>query len=120
MNERPIDLSTRLDPGSFRKLYPEFEHTSVEQIDRALVDASAALHPSVFGGRYAEALGLHAADEDRLLRALRRLGERGYWARVAHRLADLHDDRPAETAVLVRRWARDDDFWIRRIAILRP
>lgn len=41
-----------------------------------------------------------------------------YTDELAHRLADLHDDRPAETAVLVRRWARDDDFWIRRIAIL--
>ena len=37
---------------------------------------------------------------------------------LAHRLADLHDIRPDETAELVRRWARDDDFWIRRIAIL--
>lgn len=37
---------------------------------------------------------------------------------LAHRLADLHDARPVEAAALVRRWARDDDFWIRRIAIL--
>ena len=37
---------------------------------------------------------------------------------LAHRLADLHDARPHETAALVRRWSRDDDFWIRRIAIL--
>jgi 3-methyladenine DNA glycosylase AlkD len=37
---------------------------------------------------------------------------------LAHRLADLHDARPDETAALVRRWSRDDDFWIRRIAIL--
>ncbi len=27
-----------------------------------------------------------------------------YTDELAHRLADLHDDRPAETAVLVRRW----------------
>ena len=37
---------------------------------------------------------------------------------LAHRLADLHDVRPDETGELVRRWSRDDDFWIRRIAIL--
>src|SRR6478735_9472433 len=37
---------------------------------------------------------------------------------LAHRLADLHDVRPDETAGLARRWAGDDDFWIRRIAIL--
>ncbi len=37
---------------------------------------------------------------------------------LAHRLADAHDARPAETADLVRRWSVDDDFWIRRIAIL--
>lgn len=37
---------------------------------------------------------------------------------LAHRLADLHDARPEDTAVLARRWAEDDDFWIRRIAIL--
>ena len=37
---------------------------------------------------------------------------------LAHRLADLHDARPDETAALARRWSRDDDFWIRRIAIL--
>ncbi|GAB2837377.1 DNA alkylation repair protein [Microbacterium insulae] len=37
---------------------------------------------------------------------------------LAHRLADLHDARPTETAALVRRWACDDDLWIRRVAIL--
>ena len=37
---------------------------------------------------------------------------------LAHRLAELHDAHPAETAELVRRWARDEDFWMRRIAIL--
>ncbi len=41
-----------------------------------------------------------------------------YTDELAHRLAELHDARPAETAVLVRAWARDDDMWIRRIAIL--
>ena len=37
---------------------------------------------------------------------------------LAHRLADLHDARPASTGVLARAWAHDDDLWIRRIAIL--
>jgi len=37
---------------------------------------------------------------------------------LAHRLADLHEARPAQTASLVRAWARDPDRWIRRIAIL--
>lgn len=60
--DRPIDLSTRLDPAGFKKLYPEFEHAPVEIIDRTLVDATASLHPSVFGGRYAEAIGLFVAD----------------------------------------------------------
>jgi 3-methyladenine DNA glycosylase AlkD len=41
-----------------------------------------------------------------------------YTDELAHRLADLHDARPGETAVLARRWSIDDDFWIRRIAIL--
>lgn len=41
-----------------------------------------------------------------------------YTDELAHRLADLHEARPADTAVLVRSWARDDDLWIRRIAIL--
>lgn len=37
---------------------------------------------------------------------------------LAHRLADLHDVHPAATAALVRSWCRDEDRWIRRIAIL--
>ena len=41
-----------------------------------------------------------------------------YTDELAHRLADLHDARPRETAALARAWARDDDLWIRRIAIL--
>ena len=41
-----------------------------------------------------------------------------YTDELAHRLADLHDERPQETAELVRRWARDEDLWIRRIAII--
>lgn len=41
-----------------------------------------------------------------------------YTDELAHRLATLHDTEPAQTAELVRRWSRDEDFWIRRIAIL--
>jgi len=41
-----------------------------------------------------------------------------YTDELAHRLADLHDARPVETAALVRAWARDPDLWVRRIAIL--
>jgi 3-methyladenine DNA glycosylase AlkD len=37
---------------------------------------------------------------------------------TAHRIADLHDAHPAETAVVVRRWSRSDDMWLRRLAIL--
>lgn len=41
-----------------------------------------------------------------------------YTDELTHRLADLHDARPSETAALARKWARDDELWIRRIAIL--
>ncbi|GAB4013069.1 DNA alkylation repair protein [Nocardioides ultimimeridianus] len=37
---------------------------------------------------------------------------------LAHRVAALHDAHPVATAVLVRRWAVDDDLWIRRLAII--
>jgi 3-methyladenine DNA glycosylase AlkD len=37
---------------------------------------------------------------------------------VAHRLADLLDAHPAELAVELRVWADDEDFWIRRVAII--
>ena len=37
---------------------------------------------------------------------------------VAHRLAELLDAHPAETAALLRRWTTDDDLWIRRVAII--
>lgn len=41
-----------------------------------------------------------------------------YTDELAHRLADRHDADPDATGALVRRWATDDDFWMRRIAIL--
>ncbi|GAA2014640.1 DNA alkylation repair protein [Microbacterium ulmi] len=37
---------------------------------------------------------------------------------LAHRLADLHDAHPVETAALVRLWSVDADLWMRRIAII--
>jgi 3-methyladenine DNA glycosylase AlkD len=45
-----------------------------------------------------------------------------WWDHVdeaAHRIADLHDVHPVETAQVVRRWSSDDgSFWVRRLAIL--
>jgi len=37
---------------------------------------------------------------------------------IAHRIADLHDAHPAETAAQVRQWALADSIWLRRLAIL--
>ena len=37
---------------------------------------------------------------------------------LAHRLAEMHDRAPVEAAALARRWSRDENLWIRRIAIL--
>jgi len=37
---------------------------------------------------------------------------------LAHRVADLLDAYPAETALVVRTWSVDDDMWMRRIAII--
>jgi 3-methyladenine DNA glycosylase AlkD len=38
---------------------------------------------------------------------------------AAHRVAELHDAHPVETAQVVRRWSTDDDsFWVRRLAII--
>ena len=45
-----------------------------------------------------------------------------WWDHVdeaAHRVADLHDAHPVETAQVVRRWSTDDtSFWVRRLAIV--
>jgi 3-methyladenine DNA glycosylase AlkD len=37
---------------------------------------------------------------------------------LAHRIADLHDAHPAETAAIVRHWSTAADLWLRRLAIL--
>lgn len=45
-----------------------------------------------------------------------------WWDHVdeaAHRVADLHDAHPAETATVVVRWSEDaESLWVRRLAIL--
>ncbi len=44
-----------------------------------------------------------------------------WWDHVdeaAHRVADLHDAHPVETAEIVRRWSTDDFLWVRRLAII--
>ncbi len=44
-----------------------------------------------------------------------------WWDHVdeaAHRVADLHDAHPVETAAVVRRWSTDDFLWVRRLAII--
>lgn len=54
-----------------------------------------------------------------LLEHIARTGQ--WWDHVdgiAGRVAALHDAHPAATADLVRGWARDDDVWIRRLAII--
>lgn len=37
---------------------------------------------------------------------------------IAHRIADLHDAHPIQTADIVRDWSIDDDMWLRRLAII--
>lgn len=37
---------------------------------------------------------------------------------LAHRIAELHDAHPSETAAIVRRWSTAADFWLRRLAII--
>ncbi|GAA3528334.1 DNA alkylation repair protein [Aeromicrobium panaciterrae] len=37
---------------------------------------------------------------------------------IAHRIADLHDVHPVETAHDVRRWSTSDDMWLRRLSII--
>jgi 3-methyladenine DNA glycosylase AlkD len=37
---------------------------------------------------------------------------------IAHRIADLHDAHPGQTARIVRGWSRSDTFWLRRLAII--
>ncbi|MCW3494547.1 DNA alkylation repair protein [Microbacterium sp. SSM24] len=68
-------------------------------------------------------LGLRPLRGDRRLDAvIEHMVRTGQWwdytDELAHRLADRHDVDPVTTAALVRRWATDGDFWVRRIAIL--
>jgi 3-methyladenine DNA glycosylase AlkD len=61
-------------------------------------------------------------DDRRVLGLAEHMVRTGRWwditDELAHRLADALDDRFDEIAPLVRQWARDEDMWIRRIAIL--
>jgi 3-methyladenine DNA glycosylase AlkD len=75
--------------------------------------------------RYA-ALGLLALrpnlGEPALVPLIEHMVRTGQWwdftDELAHRLADLHDAHPRETAALARAWSTDSDMWIRRIAII--
>jgi 3-methyladenine DNA glycosylase AlkD len=68
-------------------------------------------------------LGLRAVRGDRanvpLIEHMVRTGQ--WWDitdELAHRTADLHDAHPRATAALVLNWCRDENLWVRRIAIL--
>jgi len=37
---------------------------------------------------------------------------------LSHRVADLLDTHPAETALVVRTWCADEDMWMRRLAVI--
>lgn len=37
---------------------------------------------------------------------------------LAHRIADLHDAHPEDTAHDVRRWSTSDNMWLRRLSII--
>lgn len=37
---------------------------------------------------------------------------------LAHRVAELHDAHPIETAAIARRWSTAADVWLRRLAII--
>ncbi|WP_375384332.1 DNA alkylation repair protein [uncultured Microbacterium sp.] len=63
-----------------------------------------------------------ASDDLDVLPVIEHMVRTGQWwdftDELAHRVADLHDRFPIETATVVRTWSTDDDRWIRRIAIL--
>jgi 3-methyladenine DNA glycosylase AlkD len=57
-----------------------------------------------------------------LLNLHRHMAVTGAWwdhvDEVAHRIADLLDAHPAETAAVLRVWRSDDSMWLRRLAII--
>jgi 3-methyladenine DNA glycosylase AlkD len=63
-----------------------------------------------------------ASDDPSVASVIEHMVRTGQWwdytDELAHRLADLHDRHPAPTAALARTWSLDEDFWMRRIAIL--
>lgn len=68
-------------------------------------------------------LGMRALRGDlALVHAIDHMVRTGAWwdftDDLAHRLADLHDAEPDQTAEIVREWCVDEDFWMRRIAII--
>jgi 3-methyladenine DNA glycosylase AlkD len=68
-------------------------------------------------------LGLRAVRGDRAnVPVIEHMVRTGQWwditDELAHRMADLHDAHPRPTAALVLDWCRDENLWIRRIAIL--
>lgn len=112
---------------------------AVRRLTRAIVRAHDVSDPEVLAAaartlweeathreeRYAALaiLGLPALRGDLaqagLLEHVARTG--AWWDLVdeaAHRVADLHDAHPVETAALVRAWGTDESLWVRRLAIL--
>jgi 3-methyladenine DNA glycosylase AlkD len=65
---------------------------------------------------------LPASDDVSVIPLIEHMVRTGQWwdytDELAHRLVDLHDRLPTETARSVRAWSTDENFWIRRIAIL--
>ncbi|KAA9110535.1 DNA alkylation repair protein [Microbacterium rhizomatis] len=92
---------------------------------RELWDVAAASEPHYREERYA-AMALLAIpamrDDPRMLATIEHMVRTGRWwdytDELAHRVADELDERPEATAAIVRRWASDDDLWMRRIAII--
>lgn len=59
----PVDVIEQgtLSADRFIALYPEFRTAPPPLIERALFDASKALHAPTFGAEYSRAVGLYAA-----------------------------------------------------------
>ena len=96
------------DPDELRGAVLELWRTAGHREERYAAQALMALRP--LRGRL-DMLDVH----EEMVRT-------GAWwdhvDEVAHRLADLLDAHPAELAVELRVWADDEDFWIRRVAII--
>jgi 3-methyladenine DNA glycosylase AlkD len=104
-------------------------HTAAKKVtDAAQLRATALLlwdEASAREERYAAMalLGMRQLRDDaHMTELVEHMVRTGQWwditDELAHRLADRHDDAPEATATLVHAWARDDNLWIRRIAVL--